>query len=131
MDVHLAIESFAENVLAEKLLAARFLYRPEKNLRAVWHLTTDINVGRVRADGIARDENTFDKLMRIVMNKLTILERAGFGFIGVANEIDRLAGALGEEAPFQAAWETGATATANLAVLDLGDDFFRLHAERF
>ena len=131
MNVNLAVEPLAENIFAEEVLPSRFFDGLDENLRAVGHFAPDINVGRMRADRIAGDENALDKLVRIVMEKLPILERAGLGFVGVANQINRLTGALGEKTPLHAAGETRATAPAHLAVFDLGHDLFELHAERF
>src|ERR1035441_6067410 len=69
--------------------------------------------------------------MWFVMEELAILERARLGFVSVANQVNRLAGAFRQETPFHPAGKTRATAPTNLAVLDLGDNIVGLHAERF
>ena len=50
--------------------------------------------------------------MRIFVDDLAILERARLGFVGVADEVNRLAAAAIHEAPLEAARETRAAATA-------------------
>ena len=45
------------------------------------------------------------------MNDVTVFERAGFGFIGVANQIGWLTGVSVDEAPFHAAREPGPAST--------------------
>jgi hypothetical protein len=65
--------------------------------------------------------------VRIFVNNIAILERAGLGFVRVANEIDRpfLVGL--DEAPLNAAGKTGAAAAAQAGSLHLIHDFRARH----
>jgi hypothetical protein len=57
--------------------------------------------------------------MRIFVDDLAIFERARLGFVGVADEINRLAALAIHETPLEAARKTRATATAQTG----GHDF--------
>ena len=79
---------------------------------------------------VAGDGHALEQLVRVLVDDLLVLERAGLRFVGVANEIDRLGVLVGvDEAPLHAAGKTRAAAPAQAGGLDLGDDVRALHAE--
>src|SRR5262249_39401130 len=67
----------------------------------------DINVGGVRADRIAGDDDAFDDLVRVPLDELAVLERPGLALVRVAAEIFGQARVFGNEVPLRARWETG------------------------
>src|ERR1019366_9165680 len=112
MDVNFQIVTGAENVLAEEIILAGFLDGAIQNFRAFGHFAADVNIGELHIVREAGDDHAFDQLMRILVHDLTILERARLGFVGVANEINRLAALAINEAPLEAAGKTSAATAA-------------------
>ena len=45
--------------------------------------------------------NTLDKLVRVALNDDAILARSGLALVGIATEVNRLAGVFRDEAPLQ------------------------------
>jgi len=105
MDVNFQVVAGAENVFAEEIFRAGFLQRVVQDFRAFGHFATDINVGELHVVREAGDDHAFDELVRILVDDLAILERAGFGFVGVADQVNRLAAFAVNEAPFESARE--------------------------
>ena len=68
--------------------------------------------------------------MRILVNDVAILECARLGFVGVADEVDRLLFVGLDEAPFHAAGETGAAASAQAGGFDFVHDLSARHFHR-
>ena len=91
MHVDLAVETRAENVLAEETAFARASASAFSRICAPsGKLAADVDIGELRADREARDDHPFEQLMRILMNDVAILERARLRLVRVANQIDRL-----------------------------------------
>ena len=65
------------------------------------------------------------------MDDVAILERAGLGFVRVADQIDRFFFVRLDEAPFHAAGKTGAAASAQPGGLDFVHDVGARHGDRF
>ena len=63
--------------------------------------------------------------MRILVDDLAVLERAGLGFIRIANQVNRLAALAVNKAPFQSAGETRAAAAAQAGGHDPLADLLR------
>src|SRR5271170_7828917 len=87
-------------------------------------LAANIDVGRLRPHCERGDERTLDEGMRIVPHDLAVLAGAGFGFVGVDDEVMRALGVdrLGHERPFEAGRKARAAATAQTRSLHLADD---------
>ncbi len=75
--------------------------------------------------GEARDDHALDQLVRILIHDLAIFERAGLGFVGIADEINRLAALAVNETPLEAAGKTRAAATAQAGNFHVLADLFR------
>ncbi len=73
----------------------------------------------------AGNRHAFDQLVRILIHDLPVLERARFGFVGIADEINRLATFAVNEAPLEAAGKTGTTATAQAGDFHVLANLFR------
>ncbi len=65
------------------------------------------------------------------MEDVAVLEGAGFGFVGVADQIDRLGVVRRDEGPLHAGRETRAATTAQAGLLHLLGDVLGLHREGF
>ena len=98
--------------LPRKLCCARFLDRAFEDLRAFRKFAADVDVGGVRVERETGDHHALDQLVRILVNDVAVLERAGLGFVGVADQIDRPLFVRLDEAPFHAAGESRAAAAA-------------------
>ena len=61
-----------------------------QDLRAFGEFAADIDVGLLHIDRETGDHHALDQLVRILVDDVAILERARLGFVGVADEIDRL-----------------------------------------
>ena len=125
MDVNFQIVTGAENVFADEIFRASFLDGAIQNLRAFGHFAADVNVGELHVVREAGNDHAFDQLMRILVHDLAILERARLGFVGVADEINRLAALAIYKAPLETARETGTAATAQAGDFYVLTDLFR------
>jgi hypothetical protein len=98
--------------------------------RAVGQLAADVDVGLLHVVREAGDHHALDQLVRILMHDVAVLEGAGLGFVGVADEVDRLAALAVDERPLHAAGETGAAAAAQAGLFDLVDQLRRRTGDR-
>ena len=64
----------------------------------------------------AGNDHAFDELVRILVNDLLILERARFGFVRVANEINRLGIRMADEAPLEPTGKASTAASAQAGI---------------
>jgi hypothetical protein len=62
---------------------------------ALGHLAADVDVGLLHVVREAGDHDALDQLVRILVDDVAILERAGLGLVGVDDEVDGLAGSCG------------------------------------
>ena len=93
-------------------------------------LAADVEVALGRAGREGGDRHRLDDRERIALEQDAVLERAGLGFVGVADEVVRL-GRLGRDGgPLAAGREGRAAAAHELRGGDLGDDRFRPDLER-
>src|SRR5207237_7259510 len=100
------------------------------SLERLGELAADVDVAGLGADGMATDGASLDQRVRRPAHDLAILERPRLGFVGVADQVVRLAIAGLHEAPFHARWESSATASSQSGILDNRDDVGGRHAER-
>jgi hypothetical protein len=125
MNVHLQIVTAATNIFTEETFGPGFFQRFIQDFCAVHHFATDVDVGEMHVVRKTRDGHAFEQLVRILIHYLPVLERAGFGFVRVADEIDRLAALAVNEAPLEAAGKTCATTTAQAGNFHVLADLFR------
>ena len=78
---------------------------------------------------VAGDDHALEHLVRVLVDDLLVLERARLGFVGVADEVDRLAALAIHEGPLEPAGEAGAAAAAQAGDHDLLPELLRA-AER-
>ena len=101
----------AEDVVAEKSVRARFVDRVLQAFGAERILAADVEEAALTAGREAGDRHRFDDRERIAVEQHAILERAGLGFVGVADEVVRPRRLLGDGVPFSSRRESGAAAT--------------------
>jgi hypothetical protein len=129
VDVDVAVEAGPEDVLAEKAASVGFVDRPLEHVLDVEELAADVDVGDLRADGIAPDRAPFDQQVRVAFHQQVILERARLALVGVAGDVARL-DLLVHELPLHAGRKSRAAAAAQARGLDDLDDFVRLLRQR-
>src|SRR5690606_22608223 len=107
-------------VLANQASVISLLHGGFEPVTLAYELAAHINEGLVRIHGAARDQASFDKMVRVVAQDFPVLAGAGLGFVGIDDEVVRAAVIdLGHEAPFQPGREPRAAATAQARGLDL------------
>ena len=124
MDVNLQVVTAAQDVFAEKILRAGLLQRPVQELCAIGHFTADVDVGQMHVVRETGDDHAFDELVRVLVDDLAVLECARLGFVGVANQVNRLAALAVHKRPLQPARKTRAAAPAQAGGHDFLADLF-------
>mmetsp|Transcript_9163 Transcript_9163/g.41720 ORF Transcript_9163/g.41720 Transcript_9163/m.41720 type:complete len:221 (+) Transcript_9163:1753-2415(+) len=123
MDVDVKVNPGAARVLAEVSRGVRLIARLLEVETLVDVLAADVDVARARAHGGSRDEATFEEFVRVVPHDLAIFARAGFGLVGVDDQVRGTAVAdLGHEGPLETGGETCTSASAQARRLHLVHD---------
>ena len=78
-----------------------FLQSLVQNTIAKRELAAYIDESQVAIDGVSSNDDAFDELVRIAFDDHTILARSGLALVGIATEVNRLAGVFRDEAPLQ------------------------------
>ena len=104
--------------------------RPPGSARHVVELAADVDVGRLGAEGPARDHAPFEQQVRVALQQHVVLERARLALVGVDAEVLRLRDVLGHEAPLHAGREARAAAPAQPGLLHLLGDLLGRHRQR-
>ena len=101
----------ALNVFADVACPAGLCDRLLEDPRSQDKLAPYINVGRFGSNRVTGQNDPFQHLVRITLDKLTVFKRAGLAFVGIAAEITGTLIILGEETPFDPSGEAGAATT--------------------
>ena len=109
---------------------ARLRQRVAHDLEGVRILAAHVNVTVTRAHGIGRDDHSFDGAVRDFFHKNAVFEGAGLGFVGIADDILRLARRLCRSFPLDAGWKCRAAAADQSCGLHFRKDICRGHRER-
>src|SRR3954469_7142015 len=119
----------AEDAVAQVALGLRLLDRllEARGLQVV--LTADVDERARGADDVRRDDHALDEHVRRLLHELAVLERAGLGLVGVADEV-LVHRALGQEGRLLAHREAGAAAAADPRAVELGEHVLAAHPER-
>ena len=88
-------------------------------------LAADVEIRLRRANRERLDHHRLDDGEGITLHEDPVLERAGLGFVGVADEVVRLGGLLGDGGPLSAGRECRAATTNESRRSDLVDDLLR------
>ena len=119
----------AEDVLAEVAGRARLGHRRVEHVGLVGVLAADEDERLVGADRVGADDDPLDEQMRVLLHQLAVLERAGLGLVGVADEV-LVHRPLGDEGHLLAHREAGAAAAADARVEHLLQHVGRVHLQR-
>src|SRR5690606_6084446 len=87
VDVYRAAPPAAEDVLSGEIVLLRDLNLLFERVRQIPELTTAIDVDGGRLDRIGGDQRALDHLMRVLLKKLAIFERAGLAFVRVDGDV--------------------------------------------
>src|SRR5690625_1397550 len=115
-----------EDIFSKEIFLPGFLERAIEDLCPFGHLAADVDKGCLSLNRKARYKNAFDQLMRIFMNNLTILKSARFGFVGIADQINRFARLPVEKPPFGAAGKSRTATSADICFRNLLAKVLRL-----
>ena len=74
-----------QNIISEQILRACLLNRFLQNAVTLKEFPPYVDEGELRLNRKGRTEHALDQLMRILVNDLTVLEGAGFRFVGIAD----------------------------------------------
>ena len=85
MDKDFDIKLGPENILTQKPLFLRCFDCALEDFRAFGKFASYIYVCGVDIKGVTGNQDTLQQLMRILVNDVAVLERAGLGFVRVAN----------------------------------------------
>ena len=131
MHVDFARVAGAEDVRADQPLRPRLGNGRLEEARALGKLATDVDVGLLHLVRPAGDHDPLDELVRILVDDVAVLERAGFGLVGVGDQVNGLAAPAVEQTPLDAAGEAGAAPAAQAGLLHLVDELLRLACNGF
>src|SRR5205814_10146757 len=83
MEVHIAIEARPDDVLSQKPARVRLVDRALEDTLQMEEFAADVDVGDLRADGVAANRTAFNQEVRIALHQQMILERARFALVSV------------------------------------------------
>src|SRR5690606_14316782 len=115
-------EAGAGDVIAEPALFAGALDRMGDALERERVLAAEVDVAVLGADGERRDRHGLDDREGIALEQDAVLERAGLGFVRVADDVARARRLPRDRVPLPAGGERGAAAPEEAGVRDLTDD---------
>ncbi len=81
-------------------------------------LAANVDIGAVGADGIAGNDDAFDDLVRVALDKLAIFERARLAFVGIDSHDLGDSGILGHKAPLGSGGKASAAAPTQPRAFD-------------
>ena len=88
-------------------------------------LAPDVDVTLLRPAGVAHDRERFEQGVRVLLHQYPVLERAGLGFVGVADHVVRPDRVGGHRLPLHRDRERRSAAAEQLGVLQLPDHALR------
>lgn len=97
VDVDFAVEAGTKDVFAEEVVGAGFVEGAVEDFCAEGEFAADVDVGEVGVVGVAGDDHALDELVGIFVDDLPVFKGAGFGFVGVADEVNRFGVGGGDE----------------------------------
>src|SRR4029453_8767406 len=131
MDVDLALETGAKDILSQESVGVRLLDRALEHVLDVQKLAPDIDVGNPGPDGVAGNGAPFDQQMRVALHEQVILEGSWFALVGVAGDVLRVRRFLVDELPLHSSGKPGAAPASQARCLDDVDDLVGFARKRF
>ncbi len=102
----------ALNVFADVACPAGLSDRLLEDSRSQDKLAPYIDVSGLGSNRVTGQNDPFQHLVRIALDKLTVFKRTGLAFVGIAAEVTRALVILGEETPLDPGGEAGAATPA-------------------
>src|SRR5690606_7041966 len=115
-------EAGAGHVVAEPAVFAGLLDRVRDALERERVLAAEVDVTVLGADGERGDRHGLDDREGVALEQDAVLERAGLGFVRVADDVARARRLPRDSVPLPAGGERGAAAPEQAGVRDLADD---------
>ena len=123
-------ESLTEHVVSEIPAPPRFGQRSAEHMVRVRILTAQVDEPLVAIRCVGRDRHRLDQRERVSLHDHPVLERAGLGLVGVADQVMRACRLPCHRLPFHTCRERGAAPALKLRVLELTDDALGPELER-
>ena len=130
MRVEVELKLGAANVLAQIPVLVGFGDRLIHNGDQVVVLATDVDPTLLRAHRNRTEQNALNQLMGIVLNQQPVFAGAGFGFIGIDDNVLRLFGRPRNKTPLQPGREARAAAAPQVRSFHFVDDVVGGHHQR-
>ena len=121
MQINLAVEPRAEDVRPHIPGRARIVDGLLQRRKEVLELATNVDIGRVRLNGIAADQRAFHQQMGIALHQHVVLERTRLALVGIAHDVLGLRRLLVDELPLHARREARTAASAQARLLHFVD----------
>src|SRR5262249_53515274 len=86
-----------QDVLPEEAIVVTLADGPIERAIGAAELVAEIDISGVAPDGVGRNDDSLEDLMRIVLHQDAVIESAGFAFVSVDAQIDRAGMILGQE----------------------------------
>ena len=118
------------DIAAQEAAFAGFLKGFEHDFRGDGKFFAHVDISLMSPHCVAGDDHSFNELVGILVDNVAVLERAWFGFVTVANQVNRLRVVRRNEGPFHAGGEPRAATAAKTGFFHLVNDGPGLHAER-
>lgn len=118
MDGHFQAEPAAEDVLPQEAVLVGVGDGLNPAFDAQEKLAANVNIRPARADGISRDDDALDDLVRVALDDFAVFEGAGFALVGVDRHHFGQVRVPGQEAPFDARRESRAAPSAQAGAFD-------------
>src|ERR1035437_8536139 len=120
-NVDAELETLLQHAASQQVLALGLLDGGLQPLYGQPILAAHVDVALLRADGVAGDGHALQHAVRIAFEDAAIHKRAGIALVGVADDVLDGRGLLGDQLPLKAGGVARAAASAQPALLDLGD----------
>ena len=118
----------AEDLRSECAVGVGVVERLLDPLESERELTAHEDEGLVDLQGVGRDDDAFDQLVRIVLDEVVVLERRRLRLVAVHHQVRNRR--LAQHRPLASRGETGATAAKQRRGVNLGGDRLGEHRER-
>src|SRR4029077_13309848 len=119
------IKAAAQDIVSEITAGVGLFDCGIDNFEDVAIFPANVDVSPMSLNGAPRDDDALDELVRGHLQQRPILASAGLALVGVAENIFRLAGILGDETPLHAGGKARAAAAAQIGFLYFIDDLIR------
>ena len=108
MDDDVEIETGSLNIFAEPVPAVGFIDGALEAFSRTEIFAANVDIRLMTADGISRNDHSFEKSVRVPFQDVAILESSRFALICVDDEVFWFWALFGNESPLPGRWESSA-----------------------